>query len=623
MQTYRAVRDRSFDAKIIIHDEMYNNEERFIAVLTQERALRLLDKQDIFFDCLYIDEAHRLFERDSRSILLSRLIKLNRQRSPDSEIVYLSPLVTDVDNLKTDNAQEIFEQRIAFNIKEPEYYEYCTSGVVQKYNRFIDVFFPIDFCVDMFAYITLNSTQKTFCYLYAPRKIEQFAGELAQIKGQIEISETLNAVIKNLKEYVHPDFYAIEYLKKGIVYLHGKMPDNVKEYLEYKFAHIPELQYIIANKVILEGINLPIDSLFILNGTNLHGKDLINLIGRVNRLDQVFSTPPKLELLMPQIHFVNSDKYNRKKGNLGNKMRLLKSSVFADKVKNPILTNFDPNEVENRDNIEKCREIIESEDIFFSMAGDPVQELKHKMISLGINSIFDITDELCQLILDKINQIKGDPQLHKIHFLDRLWFIFIYDCIASIVDDEFARLKNDKAIAYYKMFFDNRKLSLNKNVAREIRYFKQRVTDGDSLMYIGESYGELPYQVAGRNAYRNVYIDLSQKTNRQLANIAIVKQKMEEDFIGFKLRMFFQLMFDYSILNEDEYHQILYGTIDKKKFFLVKTGLTINLINWLERDDQLKNITFDQNGNLMTNELFADYLRHSDDFYRFELSRFL
>lgn len=53
MQSYRAVRRKGFDAKIIIHDEMYNNEERFIAVLTQERALRLLDKHDIFFDCLY------------------------------------------------------------------------------------------------------------------------------------------------------------------------------------------------------------------------------------------------------------------------------------------------------------------------------------------------------------------------------------------------------------------------------------------------------------------------------------------------------------------------------------------------------------------------------------------
>ena len=66
MQSYRAVRSKGFDAKVIIHDEMYNNEERFIAVLTQERALRLLDKHNTYFDCVYIDEAHRLLERDPR-----------------------------------------------------------------------------------------------------------------------------------------------------------------------------------------------------------------------------------------------------------------------------------------------------------------------------------------------------------------------------------------------------------------------------------------------------------------------------------------------------------------------------------------------------------------------------
>ena len=173
------------------------------------------------------------------------------------------------------------------------------------------------------------------------------------------------------------------------------------------------------------------------------------------------------------------------------------------------------------------------------------------------------------------------------------------------------------------MFFKNRKQSLKENVAGEVAYFQRRIAEGDSLMYIGESYGEEPYTTIGRESYHNVYIDLSKKNSRQLANIAIVKQKIEEDFVSFKLRMFFQLMLDYSILSEDEYYEILYGTTDRKKIYLVKTGLTINLINRLEKDNQLQNITFDRNGNLITNALFETYLKEADDFYRFELSRFL
>lgn len=623
MQSYRAIRRKEFDAKIIIHDEMYNSEERFIAVLTQERALRLLDKHDIFFDCLYIDEAHRLLERDSRSILLSRLIRLNRQRNEETEVIYLSPLVTDTNNLKTDESQEIFEQRIRFNIKEPELYEYCTDGTVQKYNRFIDTFFPIGHSETMFSYILQNATEKSFCYLYAPRKIEQFAEEFSQSITTVQDSPELKEVIKNLKEYVHDEFYAIEYIKKGIIYLHGKMPDNVKEYLEYKYSQIPELQFIIANKVILEGINLPISSLFVLNGTNLYGKDLTNLIGRVNRLNLVFSQPPKLGLLMPQVHFVNSEEYNRRRGNFENKIRLLRSSVFADNVKNPTLENFDIENKENKDNVDKCKEIVENESIFFAVAEDPIQELKRQMISLGMNTIYTISDELCQTILEKIDRIKDRPELHESHFLERLRYLFIRHCDSNIIDNEFARLKNDKAIAYYKMFFKNRKQSLKENIAREVAYFQRRIAEGDCLMYIGESYGERAYVTTGREAYHNVYIDLSGKSSRQLANIAIVKQKIEEDFVSFKLRMFFQLMLDYSILSEDEYYEILYGTTDRKKIYLVKTGLTINLINRLEKDNQLQNITFDRNGNLVTNALFDAYLKGADDFYRFELSRFL
>ena len=623
MQSYRAIRHRGFDAKIIIHDEMYNNEDRFVAVLTQERALRLLDKHNIFFDCLYIDEAHRLMERDSRSILLSRLIRLNRQRSKNSKVIYLSPLVANKDNLKIDESQQIFEQRIRFNIKEPELFEYCTDGKIQKYNRFIDKFFPVGHSETMFSYINQNATEKSFCYLYAPRKIEQFAEEFSQISATIQESPAVKEVIKNLKEYVHDEFYAIEYIKKGIVYLHGKMPDNVKEYLEYKYSQIPELRFIIANKVILEGINLPISSLFILNGTNLYGKDLTNLIGRVNRLNLVFSQTPKLGLLMPQVHFVNSEEYNRKKGNFENKIRLLRSSAFADIVKNPTLENFDLENKENKDNANKCKEIVENEEIFFNATDDPAQELKRRMISLGMNTIYTISDELCQTILGKIDRIKEHPKLHESHFLERLRYLFIRHCDASIIDDEFARLKKDKAIAYYKKYFENRKQSLKESIAREVDYYQRRIAEGDSLMYIGESYGEQTYAATGREAYRNVYIDLSRKTSRQLVNIAIVKLKMEEDFVSFKLRMFFQLMLDYSILSEEEYFEILYGTTDRKKIYLVKTGLTINLINRLENDNQLKNITFDRNGNLITNDLFSAYLKKADDFYRFELSRFL
>ncbi|HFG2122035.1 TPA: hypothetical protein ACGF40_003850, partial [Vibrio cholerae] len=141
---------------------------------------------------------------------------------------------------------------------------------------------------------------------------------------------------------VHKDFYCVEYIKKGLVYLHGKLPDLIKEYLEFKFSKNKEVKYIVANSVILEGVNLPVDNMYIMNTNSLDAKSLTNLIGRVNRLNEVFDDKRKsLDKLQPSIHFVNSEEFNRKSGNMENQIRKLKSGVFKDSLENPLLVNFD------------------------------------------------------------------------------------------------------------------------------------------------------------------------------------------------------------------------------------------------------------------------------------------
>ena len=624
MQTYRSIRDKNIGLKILIHDEMYDNENRFIAVFTQERALRLLEKNEIFFDILYIDEAHRLLEKDMRSVLLARLIKLNLMRNKSTKIVYLSPLIADTNSLKVLPKQNIFEQRISFNLKEPEYYEYRTNGETYKYNRFIDTFFKTGYCSDMFEYIHRNKTAKSFCYLYSPKKIEQFAKALAKTCEFLADTSCVDEIILNLKKYVHSDFYIIDYLKKGIIYLHGKMPDTIKEYLEYKFTQITQIQFLIANKVILEGINLPIDSLFVLSGRNLNITQLVNLIGRVNRLDQIFGDTINLHKLMPPVHFVNSDEFNRVNGKLENKIRLLKSTKFSDNIKNPILEKFDFNEINSNETMkESCKTIVDEENFFFSIQNDPIQKLKQKMISLGMNIIYKISDDLCEQILNKIGHLERSLKLNNPHFLDKLRYVFIRHFDDYIIDKEFYRLKNDKAIAYYKMYFDNRKKSLKENIAAEILYFQRRISEDNTLLYIGESYGERPYSYVSKGNHQNVYVDLRSKTKQEMANLAIVKLKIEEDFISYKLHMFFQLMYEYELLTLEEYQQIIYGTTDPKKLHLVKMGLTINIINRLDDDKQLENISIDSNNNLSANDKFRHYKDNVDDFYRFELNKFL
>ena len=66
------------------------------------------------------------------------------------------------------------------------------------------------------------------------------------------------------------------------------MVSYLKIFLEYKYRTVPELKYLVTNSVILEGVNLPISSLFVICGYALNEHELTNLIGRRNRLSDIF-----------------------------------------------------------------------------------------------------------------------------------------------------------------------------------------------------------------------------------------------------------------------------------------------------------------------------------------------
>ncbi len=132
------------------------------------------------------------------------------------------------------------------------------------------------------------------------------AAQLTKILDIIQ-SRSLNKLKDNLKTHVHEDFEILDMLDYGVIYLHGQMPDVVKEYLEVKFKDNDNLKFLVANMVILEGINLPIDRLFINSSFQQDVKKIINLIGRVNRLNYIFLDGSfDIKKLLPKISFLKN-----------------------------------------------------------------------------------------------------------------------------------------------------------------------------------------------------------------------------------------------------------------------------------------------------------------------------
>jgi hypothetical protein len=630
MQTYRMVRNAKLNKKILIHDEMYQGENSFIAIFTQERALRLLSKSQIHFDLLFIDEAHNLLKDDSRSILLSRLLAKNRLLQPEQKVVYLSPLIDDVKSLKIVEDQVITEHKIPFNIKEPEIYEYRLNKSVYKYNRFVNAHYFRRTEDNLFSYIIKSALNKNFLYNYRPVKIEQLAKELSKYVRVSEITPGISELIRILKQEVHEKFYAVDYITHGIIYLHGKLPDLIKEYLESKFRDLPEIKFIIANSVILEGMNLPIDNLYILNARGLNGKELTNLIGRVNRLNTIFTSDQNnLKKLLPPVHFVNSEEYYRKDSNMTTKIELLRSRTFKDEIENPTLEEFDFEELNiPRDQLERkrehCEQVIEHEQFLNTPPQNDKEKLKQYLIESGIATFYNHIDLIVDALLERIAQIDNRGDWQTLNMMDKIADLFITGLESMTVDHEFLRLGAQEARNYYDFHITvSQKRALKQNIIYQFDYFKKRVTDNNPVFYFGETYGERERNLGAIPPESKNYIDLGLKSETELINLAIVKLKMEDDFVSFKLNKLIVMMYDYDVITKDDYNLYVYGTIDQNKIDLTKIGLSVSLISRLEADGQLQYLYFDQYNNLKSTPQFEAYKTSANDFYRFEIERFL
>ena len=86
--------------KVISHPDMLNGkEEKIIAVLTQERLLKLLKDYDIFFDIVVVDEAHTLLSNTKRSQLLADVLVILKKQNNNIKFKLFTPFLFNPQNL--------------------------------------------------------------------------------------------------------------------------------------------------------------------------------------------------------------------------------------------------------------------------------------------------------------------------------------------------------------------------------------------------------------------------------------------------------------------------------------------------------------------------------------------
>lgn len=591
-QTRRRVLEQIENQKerqvIVHHDMAFEIERPLIAVVTQERLLRLLQKNPtLSFHLLFVDEAHNLLSDDKRARLLASVIIIARIRNSNLAVKYLTPFLMSSDSLKLSvKTHDIREIKILEKLKTEDYYtvDIHSEQKLKLYDQFMNEFYEAEEkkytnAIDL---LLEKKKKKNIVYLNKPKSIEVFSEHLSNSFEQ-NISEELKRVCDEIAEYVHPDYRILGCLRRGVAYHHGAVPDVVRAYIETSFRKDASVRWIVTNSTLLEGVNIPAEALFILDARKGRGSlttpQFRNLVGRVNRFSEIFDVDngdPKL--LSPSIYLVNCN-YSRANSNYEKYLTKVAKidAKITDAISNPLLSGA-PATPENQKKKDEDFAFIENIEPHGDLRPDPKFSTTEVGKLCHIHSIFEFN--IFQHEQEIESQINGFQEKGtKISDAAILMQLISEFFVSKISEDDatkdktvnLLRIKNPAAQAFYAMFFDWRinQVNYSRMIGNFIKYWKKIIeNEADTIVFVGR-WGTIP-----RDGFIENYVDLKTLSEYEMINLAIVRIKEEQDFLDNTLVKFLEILNDIDLVEEELYNKVKYGTNDSNQIALIKNGFS-------------------------------------------------
>lgn len=274
-------------------------EHNFIFVLTPERLLYLLIKYPkMNIDYLFIDEAHKISTKDSRSTFYYKDIDMLVQRERTPHIIFASPNIPNPEvylGLIPD-AADVTSQRITTAFAPVSQVKYLLDFIdqrIQQYNEHngqLTEISRIETSCNLCRMIDLlGIDQQTIVYINSKDKAVQTAIEYAKGKPDKGIPE-LDSLAKEIRNQVHKDYFLADLITKGVAYHIGYLPAAIRLQIE-KLYREKKIHALFCTSTLVEGVNLPADNLFITTYRKGPGRskmsavDFRNLVGRVGRIE--------------------------------------------------------------------------------------------------------------------------------------------------------------------------------------------------------------------------------------------------------------------------------------------------------------------------------------------------
>lgn len=283
--------------------ELPSTEQHYIFVLTPERLLSYLSqKKNPNIAYLFIDEAHKLAaEKDSRAVTAYSAISKALRRNSNLNLYFSSPNVSNPEvflKLFKKDEKQFFRtietpvsQNLFFvDLVEKNVTHYLDNGNYEFEPKIVT---KAETIFDLLSAIGDEESNIVYCSSRFDA-VDKAAKLFEQNQNkQVAVSKNVKKVIRQIRAYIHKDYYLGEFLNGGIGYHFGNLPQIIRNKVEGLFKE-REINFVFCTSTLLEGVNLPAKNVFILNN-KVYGNsffkpiDFWNLAGRAGRLKHELS----------------------------------------------------------------------------------------------------------------------------------------------------------------------------------------------------------------------------------------------------------------------------------------------------------------------------------------------
>lgn len=282
---------------------------RAILVMTQERVqLMLMSHLDMAADVVIVDEAHGIADR-GRGILLQSVVDdlLRRQRA--AQLLFASPGIRNlevfgrafgIDHIESIPSTEptVAQNFLIVRVESSKTGAITVSSIepggaehlVAQIETGKTLASRKDRLVQISA--TLGSGSPSIIYANGAAEAEDFALQIAEMRGEVVTTPRREAVAQLAAQSVHPSYVLAHCVRRGVAFHYSNMPTQVRQSVEDAFAE-GTVDFLVCTSTLLQGVNLPARNVFMCKpekgrGKPLAGTDFWNLAGRAGRLRREF-----------------------------------------------------------------------------------------------------------------------------------------------------------------------------------------------------------------------------------------------------------------------------------------------------------------------------------------------